>query len=225
MLLRIVSRRMVEKAAGIGSGAVERATGYPWDHWFAHLDERQATDLDHREIVSLLATAGVEQPWWQQQIAVGYEQERSMRAVGETAEAGFQVGCQRTIPLPQRALWNLLLSADGIATWLGPGLDIECVPGEMYETADMIQGEIRTRTEETRLRLTWQPPGWIRSSTLQLTLSCPRNSADTTTLRIHHEHLADAPTREAMRVRWQAVLDDLERMATTTNGKNSVRER
>ena len=201
---------MVETVAGVGSTAVSKATGYDWDHWFDHLDTEGATDFEHREIVSLLEAAGVESGWWQQQIAVGYEQERGLREVGETADAGFQVGCQRTLPVAKADLWAWLLSPAGVETWLGEGVEFEGRPGETYSTTDSIRGEVRTRSDEQRLRLTWQPPGWKKPSTLQFTVSCPRNTADRTTLRIHHEHLADPATREAMRTRWQAVLAAIE---------------
>lgn len=213
-----VDKRMVGEVGGIGTEAVERATGHGWEFWLDHLDEHAATELSHPEIVSILAAAGIESAWWQQQIAVGYEQARGLREVGETANAGYQVGCQRTIRTSKAELWAFLTSSAGIATWLGDGVEVALTPGEQFETAEAIQGEIRTRADGERLRLTWQPPGWARPSTLQLTLSCPRNTSTKTVLRFHHEHLADAETREAMRTRWHAVLDAIEEhLATAAN--------
>lgn len=201
---------MVETVAGIGTEAVERATGHGWDFWFDTLDAQAATEFEHPEIVATLAAAGIENGWWQQQIAVGYEQARGLREVGETAAAGYQVGCQRTLRISKPQLWEFLTSPAGMPTWLGADIDAALAPGERFETDEAIRGEIRTRADGERLRLTWQPSGWDRPSTLQLTLSYPRNTAGKTTLRIHHEHLSDAATREAMRSRWTAVLDAIE---------------
>jgi hypothetical protein len=34
-----------------------------------------------------------------EKVAVGYEQERGFRELGETADTGYQVGVQRTLPV------------------------------------------------------------------------------------------------------------------------------
>jgi len=86
----------------------------------------------------------------------------------------------------------------------------EAEPGATYETADCTVGEVRTVSEGERLRMTWQPAGRDEPTTLQLTLSCPRNDDSKTTLRVHHEKLADADEREAMGAHWRDVLDRIE---------------
>ena len=194
----------------IADAAVEDATGHGWDHWFDRLDDDDGTALEHPAIVAALEAAGVASPWWQQRIAVAYEHERGLRTVGETADAGFQVGVQRTLPVDQATLWDRLRSAEGRRLWLGEGGSFDLEPGAAYETADGTVGEVRTVAPGERLRLTWQPADREAPTTLQLTLSCPRNGDTRTTLRIHHEKLADAEEREAMREHWRAVLDELE---------------
>ncbi|OHD20000.1 MAG: hypothetical protein A2064_11905 [Spirochaetes bacterium GWB1_66_5] len=44
---------------------------------------------------------------------------RSWRQVGETANSGFQIGVQRTLPFPAARVWELPLSPRGLAIWLG----------------------------------------------------------------------------------------------------------
>lgn len=206
----LLLRGRADKIAGISDEAVIDATGQPWDHWLALLDDHNGTELDHKERVAVVAEAGVESGWWQQQLAVGYEHDRGLREVGETANAGYQVGIQRTVSVPQDEHWDLLLSEAGLATWLGEIESCTIGPGASYETADGITGEIRAVSEGERLRMTWQPPNRETSTTLQLRLSCPRNGETRTTLRFHHEKLADADEREAMRERWREALDRLE---------------
>ena len=203
---------MPSKVAGISDGAVGDATGHGWDHWLSALDARDGEECSHKELVAALSDLGVESAWWRQTIANGYEVERGMREVGETADAGYQVGVQRTIHVEQGALWNGLLSAEGRSRWLGDdGADaFEAEPGTVYETADGTVGEVRTVSEGERLRMTWQPAGRDEPTTLQLTLSCPRNDDSKTTLRVHHEKLAGADEREAMREHWRGVLDRIE---------------
>lgn len=201
---------MPEKLVGISNDAVEDATGHGWDHWLSALDARDGEECTHKELVAALDDLGVESAWWRQTIANGYEVERGMREVGETADAGYQVGVQRTIRVERGALWDRLLSADGRSRWLGETAEFDAAPGADYETADGTVGEVRTVSEGERLRMTWQPAGRGEPTTLQLTLSCPRNDDSKTTLRVHHEKLAGADEREAMREHWRGVLDRIE---------------
>lgn len=203
----------MSKIAGISDDAVKNATGEPWDHWITLLDEAAGAEMDHKARVAHLKDAGVESPWWQQQLAVGYEQERDLREVGETADTGYQLGAQRTIQIPQADLWALLTEGAGREIWLGETDSFDAEPGTQFETADGTSGEIRTVSAGERLRLSWQPEGRDEPTTLQLTLSCPRNDESKTTLRVHHEKLADAAERDAMREHWQSVLDRIETLA------------
>jgi uncharacterized protein YndB with AHSA1/START domain len=123
------------------------------------------------------------------------------------------VGVQRTIPASKAALWRLLLGPEGLAQWLGKLEDLPLKPGRHYQTADGTRGEIRSVDRGTRLRLTYQPAGEDNSSTLQITLSCPRNTAEKTTLRFHQEKLRDAEHREQMRAHWKQVAAGLSAMA------------
>lgn len=207
---------MPSKVAGIGSDAVEDATGHDWDHWLAELDGRDGEESTHRELVAALADLGVESGWWRQAIANGYEVERGLRETGETLDAGFQIGVQRTVQVEQPALWEWMLSPEGRSVWLGEVEAFEAEPGSPFETVDGTTGEVRTVKSGERLRMTWQPAGREEPTTLQLTLSCPRNDASKTTLRVHQEKLADGAEREAMREHWRGVLDGIE--ASVTGG-------
>ena len=198
------------RTAGISDRAVEDATGEPWAHWLGLLDGHGGTDLDHKQRVSILADAGVENPWWQQQVAVGYERERGLRAVGETAGGGFQVGVQRTLPIERGRLWSIVTDEPGLSAWLGAGTSLRLEPSARFETADGVVGEGRTVSEGERLRLTWRPPERADPTTLQVTASCPRNGETRAVLRFHHERLVDAADREAMRDRWTEALDEIE---------------
>lgn len=200
--------------ADVSDEAVESATGHGWDHWFDLLDDRDAETLDHPGIVAELEAAGVESGWWRQTVANAYEVERGRREVGETLDAGYQVGVQRTVRVGQDRLWELLLAGEGLATWLGDVEGFAAEPGLVYETADGTTGEVRTVKRGARLRMTWQPAGRDAPTTLQLTLSCPRNDESKTTLRVHHEKLAGTEEREAMREHWRAVLDEVEALVT-----------
>lgn len=199
---------MAAKHMRVGDEAVRAATGRSWEQWFETLDAAGALRWSHKRMVAFLVARGLETPWWQQMVSSTYERVRGIKQVGETADAGFQVGVQRSLPIGVEELWELLLSTEGLGLWLGVQ-QLPCQRGQTYQGADGTVGEVRTFKAPQRLRLTWQPPHLERPTTLQLTLACPRNTRTRTTLRFHHERLADREQRERMRTHWRAVLDTL----------------
>lgn len=129
--------------------------------------------------------------------------------VGLTRDAGWQIGVSRTLALDVDAAWALLLSPTGLAAWLGDELDaLPAERGGRYATARGTTGELRSRHDRDRVRVTWQPPGREAPATLQATV---RPAARGTSVRLHAERLRDAGEREALRARWREAL---ERLAT-----------
>ena len=90
--------------SGVSSEAVAKATGRnweEWEEWLEFLDGLDTQGKNLREIVALIAGPGeLSNGWWQQSVAVGYEQARGLRVIGQTSGADFQIGVQRTLPLP-----------------------------------------------------------------------------------------------------------------------------
>ena len=201
---------MTETINKVSSEAVEKATGRSWDKWIAFIDKNGGAELDHKAIVKLLGAKGkIESGWWQQMVTVGYEHAKGRRETGETADAGYQVGVQMALPLGRDALWELVTSPAGVRTWLGSARGLVFEPGVSFKTSDGGNGEIRTAKPGQRLRLSWKPKGRKTATTLQMTLSCPRNTRSRTTLRFHHEKLASVAERERMRKHWKMVLEEL----------------
>lgn len=206
---------MAEQYNNISNEAVKAATGKTWDEWFTLLDEEGAENLPHKDIAALLLNKGhipETEGWWAQSVTVGYEYAKGRRVKGQTADAGFQVGVQKTIPIENERLWHFLISPDGLRMWLGGGIDnLELTKGAAYQTEDGTVGEVRSVSPGEKLRLTWQPAHWENRSTLQLYLLA---NGDKTALRFHHEKLADAKQRSEMKAHWQEVLKSI--MASVT---------
>jgi hypothetical protein len=139
--------------------AVLRATGRSWAEWRALLNKAGAARLSHREIVRWLAPL-LPNPWWQQSVTVEYEKSLRRRAVGETADAGFQIGVQRTLPFPALQVWELMLSPRGLPVWLGRIGRLRLAKGARYRTREGASGELRSYEPGGHLRLSWQPAGW-----------------------------------------------------------------
>jgi uncharacterized protein YndB with AHSA1/START domain len=126
---------------------------------------------------------------------------------GLTEGAGWEIGVSRTIPYRVDDVWAMLTAPHGLARWLGPLDELPTVPGTAYRTAEGTTGELRSRHERERLRLTWRPPGG-EESTVQVTVS-PEGEGRTR-LRFHQERLRNAEERERQRAHWKRVLDRIE---------------
>jgi len=74
--------------------------------------------------------------------------------VGQTADVGFQVGVQKTLPLRLENAWKLLSSRRGIHCWLGKATRFSLTSGVKYVTDDGIEGDVRVVKPNDRFRLT-----------------------------------------------------------------------
>lgn len=196
----------------VTSRAAREATGRGWREWVEVLDTAGARNWDHKEVVAFLEREHPQaSPWWRQSIAVAYEKARGSRVLGETADAGFEVGVQRSLAVGRDEVWEILVARPDL--WLGEGAEVDLERGGPYVVRDAAddggavsaRGDVRVVRPGHRLRMTWQPEGWASPATLQLTLSVAASGR--TTLGVHLEKLPDAQAREAMREHWRGVLD------------------
>lgn len=200
-----------QKPNGISDEAVARATGRDWNAWLAFLDDLGAEEMEHKGIVALLAgPGGLSNGWWQQSVAVGYEQARGLRVVGQTSTGGYQVGVQKTLPVSVEAAWNLVMDGPGRAVWLGTVDRLELRRGEQYRTSEGPWGEIRSVAIGQRVRLTWHSPELLSPSTLQVYVMA---SGEKASVRFHQEGLSTLEERESMRQHWRLATEGLLRLA------------
>ena len=118
-----MAKKPAKKLDGVSDKAVQKATGHVWSEWFAILDKSGAKKWDHREIVAYLKDNYELTDWWQQSVTVAYEKSTGRRAVGQTADTGFQVGVQKALPIDLGQTWSLLASHRGIALCETPFVD------------------------------------------------------------------------------------------------------
>lgn len=197
----------------ISDEAVKKATGKTWKEWLLLLDKAGARDMTHRQIVAETAKQPGVSEWWTQMVAVEYEHRRRKRKVGQTADEGYQIGVQKTIPLGQEKMWELITKPDGRKIWLGDIPRMRWEAGEEFETKSGTKGQVRTIDEGNRIRMTWQPKGRKKPAVLQVTIYSPRNQRLSTNLSFHQEKLNSAAEREKMRKHWRGVLTKLEKLA------------
>lgn len=201
---------MADPRTRMSAEAVRNATGKTWNEWFMFLDSERAYDLDHKAIVAILENY-IGSIWWRQTVSVEYEKVHGLRVTGETASGSFQVGAQKILPLAPKKVWELLVSRQGISSWLGQGAKPDPQKGDNFSTRDGVTGEFRVVKKMSHLRLSWKPPGWEETSTLQVRV-IPKGPGKTV-ISFHHEGLPGAREREAMRLRWKQALQALGEIA------------
>lgn len=194
---------MADKPFNISNESVKNATGKGWDEWIKILDKANARDMSHKDTARFVydkyLSKGMPSDknagWWSQMVTVGYEYSRGKRVIGETLSTGFEIGVQKTLPIAQEKLWKLINSPRGKKIW-----------------AKDAEVEIRTQKDLERLRMRYTPKGRKEPTTLQIYLTCPRNTKEKTSLQFHQEKLASATERAKMKKHWQGVIEELAKL-------------
>ena len=127
--------------------------------------------------------------------------------IGKTKDAGWQIGVSRTVNAGVDDVWTYLISSEGLAIWLGDGIELPLTTGQRYRTTDDTRGEIRSVRPQDRVRLTWQPADRESDATVQVALT---PAAAGCTIRFHTERLDSSGERERMRSHWKAIADHIE---------------
>jgi uncharacterized protein YndB with AHSA1/START domain len=192
----------------------KQKTGKLLTEWIEELDSHQATDWSHKQLVTHLVDKHNLEEWWAQTIVVEYEKHHGKRVLGETQDAGFEVGIQRTFPIDATELWELLVSPEGTDVWLGEGVEIPLVKGQVFSAAGSTY-EIRSLKDGEKLRLRKSSTGHS-ATTIQLYVTPKKEKS---ALLIHHEKLQDQSARNEMKTHWQSVLDKLQSY-TNQKGEN-----
>ncbi len=126
--------------------------------------------------------------------------------VGETKDVGWEIGVSKTLRHPVEAVWQVLVGQPSV--WLGPGAELPAEKGDAWRAGDGSGGELRSRREHDRLRLTHWSPSAGHESTVQVAL---RAASSGTRVTFHQERLRNADEREAQRSHWQGVMAQLEK--------------
>lgn len=129
------------------------------------------------------------------------------KVVGQTRDAGFQIGVRKTFAVPVENVWNFLFSEAGLSTWLGK-ISLENFElGKPYKTEEEIEGKVSVFKPNSHIRLTWKPKYWTNSSALQIRVI---PSKEKTTISFHQDKLLDNQQRDEMKKYWDGVIVKIE---------------
>lgn len=174
------------EVSGTSNEAVERATGRPWSHWMALLDEAGGREMSHKALVSRLAGERAVSEWWQQQIAVAYENSRGLRARHQMAD-GYQISRSRTVAAPAGRVYR---------AWTIEAERVHWLPYANFT--------VRKATPDKSLRLNWSDGTLVE---VRLT-----DKGDRTQVAVQQNKLPDADAAERMKAYWAAALDRLQEL-------------
>jgi hypothetical protein len=142
---------------GVSDAAVRRATGRDWDEWFALVDAWDGTSHNHAEIARHVhETYGID-GWWAQNVTVGYERARGMRALHERPD-GFSGNASKTYPVPVERLFAAFVEQDDRERWL-EGIELRLRTSQPDKSA-----RFDVLPAETRLAVTFVAKGPQKSA-------------------------------------------------------------
>lgn len=164
--------------------AVESRTGKTWSRWFKHLDTAGAKKMSHREIVAHLSEKHGVGPWWQQMVAVTYEQARGLRDKHEKPE-GFEISVTRTIDAPLGKAFKAWTDEKIRKHWLPANLTI------------------RKATTNKSLRISWE------DGKTSLSVNFYPKGDGKSQVVVQHGKIPDAKGAAKMKKFWAQALDRL----------------
>jgi uncharacterized protein YndB with AHSA1/START domain len=168
----------------ISDDAVEAKTGKTWSRWIKLLDAAGAKKMTHREIVAHLSEKHGVGPWWQQMVAVTYEQARGLRDKHEKP-AGYEISVSRTIEAPVGKAFKAWTDEKVRKQWLPTNLTI------------------RKPTPNKSLRITWED-----GQTSVAVAFLPKGPGKSQVVA-QHSKLPDAKGAAKMKKFWSQALDRL----------------
>ena len=166
--------------------AVEAKTGKTWSRWFKHLDAAGARKMTHQEIVAHLRDKHDVRPWWQQMVAVTYEQARGLREKHEKP-GGYEISVSRTISAPVSRAFKAWTDDKTRKQWL---------------PANFV---VRKSTANKTLRLTWN------DDTDVVVGFYPKGESKCQVVA-QHGKLKDAKAGAKMKGFWSEALDRLKEL-------------
>jgi len=138
------------------------------------------------------------------------------KIVGQTKDAGFQIGVRKTFAVSVETAWNFLFSKSGLSIWLG-NIDMDSFElNKPYKTKEGIEGKINVFKPNSHIRLSWKPEYWSNTSALQIRVI---NSKGKTTISFHQDKLLNSSQRDEMKRYWDKMMEKIENELTNETTK------
>jgi hypothetical protein len=113
------SARDYAKLAGMSDASIKAKTGCNWERWVKTLDRWGADKKTHRETASMVAKTWKLDGWWAQNVTVGYERIKGLRARGQRRDGTYEATKSRTFDVPVTTLYDAWADKNIRDRWLG----------------------------------------------------------------------------------------------------------
>lgn len=171
--------------ARVGDTAMKAKTGKTWAEWFAILDKAGAQNMGHTEMAAYLHNELGCPGWWNQMVAVGYEQARGTRQKHQKP-GGYEISASKTMEAPIGALYKAWEDQKTRRRWL-PDPDIK----------------IRKATRNKSMRITWT------DGKTSLNVNFYVKGKAKAQVVVQHSKLPDGQAAERMKTYWARMLERL----------------
>jgi len=125
------------------------------------------------------------------------------KPVGQTKDAGFQIGVRKTFAVDRDKLWAFVLSKKGVELWFG-NVAVDLPYHTPFNSKEGMEGLITTLQEGSHLRMKWKKPDWEHFSMLQIRVI---PAGDKAALSFHQDHLTDENQRAEMKAHWISIIE------------------
>jgi len=129
------------------------------------------------------------------------------KPVGQTHDAGFQMGVRKTVPGNTQDIWDFLFSEEGLGIWLGEIDPDELVIRKEFSLSNDVTGKITVFEPYSHLRMSWKKKGWINTTRLQIRVI--GSGEERTVISFHQEMLTGPEQREQMKAYWENTLSSI----------------
>lgn len=183
--------------AGICDTAVRKATGKGWGDWYDLLDTAGARDMSHRQILVVVARheASV---WWQQMIAVAYEQARGLREKHQKDD-GFAANISKIVKAGVARVYAAWTEDEVRAGWL-----------------DASGWHIRKATPCRSLHITW------KDGRTHLEVHLHPRGEGRSIIQIEHARLTSLDDVHRLKAFWGVALERLRELLETADQPHSL---
>lgn len=179
-------KKITEK---LSDDVLREVTGKDWPQWFAVLDAWGATSRNHTEIARHVREDHGVDGWYAQSVAVGYEQERGLREVGQSSTGEWRTSGSKTIAASPAKVIEAFADEAVRRRWL-PDADLTL---RTHRPAKSVTADFKD-AEGTTSRIS-----------VTLTVKAPEK----TVVGVGHEKLRDAAEVAAYKVFWRERLAEL----------------
>ncbi len=96
------------KVGSVSAESVKKHTKKDWDDWIQVLNKRSYQSLSHQELVQMLKMEFKLTPWWQQEVARGYQIALGVRVPSQTLKGTYTTTATKSLLVPAK---NILVFA------------------------------------------------------------------------------------------------------------------